>query len=246
LYVQYLDGEFVIPGVLGHPATSYTHPGLLPVGDELMWKVRGVCNGVGGPYSVTANFHILFADVPEPYPARASIEKIYARPNYISDHCGLDGAGQLKFCPTATLLRKNAARWLLKAKYGPAYVPPAATGIFFDVPANDEFAPWIEELYRLGITGGCGPGLFCPNAPLTRGQAAVLFLLAKEPPGWRPPACWIRLFSDVPCSAPFADYINEIAWRSVALGCDNTNYCPSAALTREDASIWINKLFFGN
>jgi len=53
--------------------------------------------------------------------------------------------------------------------------PTVAT--FGDVPATHPFFQFIEALAASGITAGCGGGNFCPDAPLTRGQAAVL--LAK-------------------------------------------------------------------
>jgi hypothetical protein len=49
-------------------------------------------------------------------------------------------------------------------------VPP---NIFSDVPETSAFCPWIEELARRGITGGCGGGNYCPTAPVTREQMAV-------------------------------------------------------------------------
>ena len=53
-------------------------------------------------------------------------------------------------------------------------MPPPATGaVFTDVPASNPFAPWIENLAALGVTGGCGAGQYCPNNPVTRGQMAV-------------------------------------------------------------------------
>ena len=57
------------------------------------------------------------------------------------------------------------AAFLLKAEHGPSYVPPAATGLFGDVPAGDSFAPWIEQLYEEQVTGGCqaAPLLYCPE-----------------------------------------------------------------------------------
>jgi hypothetical protein len=70
------------------------------------------------------------------------------------------------------------AVFLLAAKYGAAYRPPAATGaMFVDVPANSFAAAWIEQLVREGITAGCAPSQYCPNAAVTRGQMSV-FLVA--------------------------------------------------------------------
>ena len=52
-------------------------------------------------------------------------------------------------------------------------------GIFQDVPcANNNFAPWIERIYALGITGGCqtSPLRYCPDNQNTRGQMAVFLV----------------------------------------------------------------------
>ena len=53
--------------------------------------------------------------------------------------------------------------------------PPPAMASFNDVPINHPFFQFIEALYRSGITAGCNanPPMYCPDAPLTRGQAAV-------------------------------------------------------------------------
>ena len=69
------------------------------------------------------------------------------------------------------------AIFLLRAKYGSAYVPPPATGaIFSDVGAQAFAAAWIEQLSKEGITGGCGGGGFCPNAGVTRAEMAIFLV----------------------------------------------------------------------
>ena len=57
--------------------------------------------------------------------------------------------------------------------------PAPAQATFNDVPTNHPFFQFIEALKASGITGGCqaSPPLYCPDAPLTRGQMAVF--LAK-------------------------------------------------------------------
>jgi hypothetical protein len=56
---------------------------------------------------------------------------------------------------------------------------PPATASFNDVPTDHPFFQFVEALAASGITAGCGaaPPLYCPDAPLTRGQMAVF--LAK-------------------------------------------------------------------
>ena len=88
------------------------------------------------------------------------------------------GCGGGLYCPDNSVTRRQMAVFLLKAKESSSYTPPPATGIFGDVPEGDTFAPWIEELYDRGITGGCqaSPLLYCPNNQSTRGQMAVFLV----------------------------------------------------------------------
>jgi hypothetical protein len=65
------------------------------------------------------------------------------------------------------------APFLLKAKHGADFVPPACTGTFDDVACPSLFADWIEQLAVEGITGGCGGQNYCPSNNVTRGQMAV-------------------------------------------------------------------------
>jgi hypothetical protein len=70
------------------------------------------------------------------------------------------------------------AVFLLRSKYGAGYIPPAVgagTG-FNDVPPGHWAAPWIKQLVTDGITLGCGGGNYCPEAPVTRAQMAVLLV----------------------------------------------------------------------
>ena len=55
--------------------------------------------------------------------------------------------------------------------------PAPVAAAFADVPTSHPFYQFVEALYASGITGGCGNGNYCPDAPLTRGQMAVF--LAK-------------------------------------------------------------------
>ena len=56
--------------------------------------------------------------------------------------------------------------------------PPPAAATFADVPIGSPFHQFVEALFASGITGGCGGGNYCPNAPITRGQMAVFLAVA--------------------------------------------------------------------
>jgi hypothetical protein len=57
--------------------------------------------------------------------------------------------------------------------------PAPATATFpNDVPTTHPYFRFIEALADAGITAGCGPGSYCPNNPITRGEMAVFLATA--------------------------------------------------------------------
>jgi uncharacterized repeat protein (TIGR03803 family) len=108
----------------------------------------------------------IFPDVPCPGQFTDWIEQLSAE--------GITaGCGGGNYCPYASVTRAQMSAFLLKAKHGSTYQPPACTGRFGDVPCPGLFADWIEELAAEGITAGCGDGNYCPASPNSRGQMAV-------------------------------------------------------------------------
>lgn len=82
------------------------------------------------------------------------------------------------YCPDYPTTRAQMAVFLLKAKYGSTYAPPAVGGStsFTDVPLDYWAAAWIKQLAAEGITGGCGAGVYCPENSVTRAQMAVFLV----------------------------------------------------------------------
>jgi hypothetical protein len=121
----------------------------------------------GGSYTPPAATGTVFDDVPADYWAAAWIEQL-------ADEGITGGCGNANYCPDLSITRDQMAIFLLRAKYGSTHIPPAASGaVFDDVPANYWAAGWVEQLAAEGITGGCGNGIYCPLAPVTRDQMAV-------------------------------------------------------------------------
>jgi ELWxxDGT repeat protein len=84
------------------------------------------------------------------------------------------GCGGESYCPDDAVTRAQMAVFLLRGTRGTGFVPPPATGaVFTDVSAGYWAAPWIEQLAAEGITGGCAPGVYCPDNPVTRAEMAV-------------------------------------------------------------------------
>ena len=110
---------------------------------------------------------------------------------------------------------------------------------FSDVPPSHHFWQFVEAIAAAGITGGCGGTGFCPDASATRQEMAVFLLAAKQGSGYAPPPCTVPMFNDVPCSSPFAPWINELANRGITAGCGNGNYCPTDPVTRAQMAVFL-------
>ncbi len=105
------------------------------------------------------------------------------------------------------------------------------------------FAPWVEELARRGVTGGCAPGLYCPTSPVTRDQMAVFLLKTLEGPAYTPPACSAAPFGDVPATSPFCPWVQELVARAITGGCGGGNYCPLNPVTRGQMAVFLVTTF---
>ena len=66
----------------------------------------------------------------------------------------------------------------IRVNYRLQVSPAPGTASFADVPVGDPLHRYVEALVGAGITGGCGGGNYCPNAPVTRGQMAVFLAVA--------------------------------------------------------------------
>jgi hypothetical protein len=154
------------------------------------------------------------------------------------------GCASGHFCVDSPVTRAQMSIFLLRAKNGPGYVPPAATGTMFaDVPVDGFAAAWIERLSALGVTVGCGGGNFCPGDPVTREQMAVFLLRTLEGPSYIPPLCTTAPFGDVPCSSGFARWIQELALRGITAGCGGGNFCPGAVAARGQMAVFLAETF---
>jgi hypothetical protein len=125
----------------------------------------------GGDYTPPPCTAPPFADVPAGDPFCRWIQELVAR--------GVtSGCGGGNYCPAQPVNRAQMAVFLLVTREGPGYMPPAClTDPFLDVASSSPFCRWIQELVARGVTGGCGGGNYCPNAPVTRAHMAVFLAL---------------------------------------------------------------------
>jgi uncharacterized repeat protein (TIGR03803 family) len=185
-----------------------------------------------------------FLDVPQGDIFHASVEKI-VRSRITA------GIGAGNFGRNLPATRAQMAVLVLKAMHGPFYAPPAATGtVFEDVPANDLFAPWIEQLHAEGITSGCDGGArYCPAEPMTREQLAVVLLKGIHGSSYTPPGCR-GTFIDVPCTSSWAPWVDQLYAEHLTEGCRNDGgilfFCPNHPATRGQASVFLTRAFLLN
>jgi hypothetical protein len=177
-------------------------------------------------------------DVPRSSPFYRFVETVF-------HHTVITRCATSSFCPTLPVARDAMAFHVVRAAY-PALVPPncvAGAERFPDVLATNIYCPYVEELARRGVVSGCGGGLYCPANGVSREAMAVFLLLTREGTGYVPPACTVPPFNDVPTTSPFCPWIAELARRGIVGGCGNGFYCPAAAVSREQMSVFLTGTF---
>lgn len=183
-----------------------------------------------------------FGDVPPTYWAWQYVETLHARG--ITGGCSLS---PLLYCPDTNVSRAEMAVFLVRAGRGSSYVPPAATGIFADVPVSFWAAPFIEQIYADGITAGCSlsPLSYCPEVSLSRAEMAVFLLRAKHGALYEPPPATGTVFADVPADSFGAAWIEQLAADGITAGCDVSpaRFCPGSPVSRDQMAAFLVRTF---
>ena len=107
---------------------------------------------------------------------------------------------------------------------------------FADVDAASFNAPFIERMFDLGVTQGCGEAAsFCPDDPVTRAQMAVFLSRAYDLADGADPG-----FADVPADHWAADDVAKLAASGITHGCGETaSFCPSDDTTRAQMATFL-------
>lgn len=181
-----------------------------------------------------------FSDVPRTNAFYGAVETVL--------HRGvIGGCGDGMYCPTRHIGRGAMPLFLLRAKEGRGYRPPACVAgeeLFGDVPASAWNCKWIEELARRGVVSGCGDGNYCPGGKVSRAEIAVFLLKTLEGASYTPPPC-DGIFTDVACPSKFADWVEELLNRGIVSGCSTEplKYCPSSSVRRMVMARFVKRTF---
>lgn len=139
--------------------------------------------------------------------------------------CGID-----LYCPNAAVTRAEMASFLVRG----LDLPASTVDAFGDDDASPH-EPDINALAAAGIASGCGPGAYCPAAPVSRAQMASFLVRALDlPPSGEDP------FSDDEGSVHEAD-ISALAEAGITAGCSPTRYCPSDPVTRGAMAAFLHR-----
>ena len=120
--------------------------------------------------------------------------------------------------------------------------------LFMDVMDHSGYLPFITKLYNNHVTSGCGsnPLRYCPFSPVTRAQMAVFLLTAKYNGGTIPLQPYEGMFTDVPESNIYARFIEQLAREHITSGCGGGNFCPEAAVTRDQMAVFLLTAKYGS
>jgi uncharacterized repeat protein (TIGR01451 family) len=178
-----------------------------------------------------------FLDVPPSHPFYNEIGKLSARGITI-------GCGGGNYCPDEVVTREQMAAFIIRA-LGEFNPPTPPSQRFTDVPPENPFYAFIEEMALRQITLGCGGNNYCPTNPVSREEMAAFLIRALHDPGYIPPPPASQRFNDVPPEHPFYAHIEEMAVLGITLGCSANPplYCPTSTVTRAQMAAFLVRAF---
>ena len=130
-------------------------------------------------------------------------------------------------------------------------IQPGATSPqpFLDVSPSSTYFDYTNIIRTAGVTKGCAltpVTLFCPDAGLSRGQAAASIIRAL----YTEPFIFTRTpyFDDVPATHPFFSYVQKMKDLGITNGCSATPalYCPDTTITRLQMATFLIRGKFGS
>jgi N-acetylmuramoyl-L-alanine amidase len=121
---------------------------------------------------------------------------------------------------------------------------------FADVPADHWAYQDIEALYQNGFVVGCQAEpmrLFCPQATLSRAEAAVLVVRGVRGADFTPPQPLQSPFEDVALGDWYVDWVSQLWQDGYTAGCwaAPRRYCPLAGHTRAEATVFFTRMLKG-
>jgi len=134
--------------------------------------------------------------------------------------------------PQATITRAEAITMVGRALKWDSTTKPH---VFTDVKKDSYAAAYINHAFDLGFISGFPDGSFRPNAPITRGDMAVVMQAAFKLTGQGQTA-----FTDVPVDMYYYDAIQKAYASKVVKGYNDNTFRPRNSITRAENAEVIN------
>ncbi len=173
-----------------------------------------------------------YRDVPDGVHFSGPVSALAAQGVFDGTEC--DGG----FCPDDPIDRKTMAVWIVRA-LDDGYDPLAITeSRFDDVDESSFYAPFIERMFHLSVTSGCGDGSgFCPDRSVTRAQMAAFLSRGYQLPDGPDPG-----FGDVAPGEWYAADMARLVGSGITRGCrDGTVFCPDQPTTRGQMATFLHR-----
>ena len=152
-----------------------------------------------------------------------SIELLHAAG--VVDGCNSNGDA---FCPDDLITRGQLAKLLVRA----LDLAASETDYFSD----DDGSPFeadINAIAALGVTNGCGDGMYCPHDAMSRAAVAAFVSRALLLPD-----ADRDHFTDDDSSVHQRD-VNALAEAGLTFGCGDGIFCPDRSVTRSQAASFV-------
>ncbi len=225
--------------ILGYTVTSSPGARTCTTGGALSCTVGGLTNGTTYTFSVVARNAVgsgpssmaSLAVVPGATPfTDISTSTFRDDISWLSFSGITTGCSPTSFCPDADVTRGQMAAFLVRA----LSLPASSTDYFTD-DNGTTFEHDINALAASGITKGCSPTSFCPDADVTRGQMAAFLVRALALP-----ASSTDYFAD-DNGTTFEHDINALAATGITKGCSPTTFCPDDPVTRGQMAAFLHR-----
>ncbi len=190
-----------------------------------------------GLAAVNATVVTPFADVNIGHFAIDYIQSIWAY--------GITGgciSSPLSYCPNVPISRAQMAIYIERGIHGGSFDPGTPPITFTDTATNSA-RYFIEALKADGITGGCGPNIFCPANGILRSQMSIFLLRGKHGSAYTPPPATGTYWLDVTTSTFAAAWAEQLGAEGITSGCSPNYFCPNSKVTRAEMAVLVERTF---
>lgn len=211
-----------------HVRRSRRTTGLLVVALSLLGATLPASAAAAPPRDITA--HACPPQLPDPFTDTAgSVHEVAIR--CLAQYGFVNGTSATTFSPNRSVTRGQLASFLARVLAFAGFpVDDHAPRRFPDVAPGSTHEVAINALAAAGMIGGKQDGLFHPNDPVTRAQAAAFVARALDQLGAYVPGT-VDAFTDDDDSGHMRS-IDALAAQGIVGGVTSTRFAPSADLTR--------------